>query len=158
MVVSYTGNVFQSGAHVVAHQVNCRGVMGAGLALQVKQKYPSVFAMYKSSCRKMCANELLGKIQPCPCGGVSERWIVNMFAQDGFGTGTQQTDYEAFESCCEKLKDWAITNGHVKIAMPYGIGCGLAGGDWAVVYEILKRVFCDRKVDVEIWKLEKIWH
>ena len=28
---------------LVCHQVNCRGVMGSGLALQIRERYPVVF-------------------------------------------------------------------------------------------------------------------
>jgi nicotinamidase-related amidase len=34
-------------ASAIAHQVNLMGVMGAGLAKQIKQKYPTVYAQYK---------------------------------------------------------------------------------------------------------------
>ncbi|MBO5000015.1 MAG: macro domain-containing protein [Bacteroidaceae bacterium] len=153
MVVNYTGNVFDTGAHVICHQVNCKGVMGGGIALTIKRKYPSVFSAYKAMCKKMTPESLLGKIQPCICGGAKEIWIINMFAQNEFGTDKRQTDYEAFEACCRELREWAILNGHKKIAMPHGIGCGLAGGDWNVVLNILKKVFYNNKVDVELWKM-----
>ena len=152
-IVHYTGDVLQSGAHVIAHQVNCKGVMGAGIALQIRQRYPHVFSAYRSVCRKSTSEDLLGKIQPCLCGGASERWVVNCFAQTGYGTDTVQTDYAALESCMTKLRDWAIFNSHKQIAIPFGIGCGLAGGSWDVVSGILARVFNDNRVVLEIWKL-----
>lgn len=34
------GNLLDAPFQFIAHQVNCRGVMGAGLAKQIKQKYP----------------------------------------------------------------------------------------------------------------------
>ena len=37
------GDLLSSDVKIRCHQVNCRGVMGAGLALQVKQKYPEAF-------------------------------------------------------------------------------------------------------------------
>lgn len=152
-IVTYTGDVLQSGAHVIAHQVNCKGVMGAGVALQIRQKYPNVFSAYRAACKKSSPEALLGKIQPCLCGGATERWIVNCFAQEGYGMDSVQTNYVAMESCFIKLRDWAILNGHKQIAIPYGIGCGLAGGDWNVVKDILNRTFVGNQVVLEIWKL-----
>lgn len=35
---------------VVCHQVNCMGVMGAGLAKQVRNRYPGVYRAYKELC------------------------------------------------------------------------------------------------------------
>lgn len=152
-IVHYTGDVLQSGAGVIAHQVNCKGVMGAGIALQIRQKYPNVFSAYRAVCKKSTSEDLLGKIQPCLCGGASERWVVNCFAQAECGTAAVQTDYAAFESCMTKLRDWAVFHDRKRIAIPFGIGCGLAGGSWNVVSSILSRVFSDNGVVLEIWKL-----
>lgn len=154
-ITHYTGDVLCSGADVIAHQVNCKGVMGKGLAATIRKRYPNVFTVYKAACKRVpSSNELLGKIQTIPCGGSTERWIVNCFAQDGFGTDKCYTDYAAFESCFRKLRDWAIQNGHKKIAVPHYIGCGLAGGDWNRVTRILENIFDDHKVILEIWKLD----
>lgn len=37
--------------------------------------------------------------------------------------------------------------------MPYNLGCGLAGGDWEVVREMLREVFEDTNIRLELWKL-----
>jgi hypothetical protein len=39
-----TGDIFTSSAQVIVNPVNCRGVMGAGLARAFKQRYPEMFA------------------------------------------------------------------------------------------------------------------
>lgn len=50
--LSYTtGDIFRSGAQTLVNPVNCRGVMGAGLALAFKQRYPEMFAAYVEECR-----------------------------------------------------------------------------------------------------------
>lgn len=36
---------------VVCHQVNCKGVMGAGLAKQIREKHPEVYEAYKKKMR-----------------------------------------------------------------------------------------------------------
>ena len=42
------------------------------------------------------------------------------------------------------------------IGIPYKIGCGLGGGDWNIVEDIIKTVFRDKKSDsVTIYKLEE---
>ena len=155
MVYNFTGNVFDSGAPAVAHQCNALGIMGAGVALQVKQRFPSAYNAYRSLCKRSEADALMGHIQPCLCGGSKERWIINCFAQRAIGTDTKQTDYQALESCFREIHDWAIQNHIRKVAIPHGIGCGLAGGDWDTVLGILKNVFNDYKVDIEIWKMDQ---
>ena len=56
------GDLLSSDVKIRCHQVNCRGVMGAGLALQVKQKYPEAFEQYKALCDQF-GSSLLGHTQ-----------------------------------------------------------------------------------------------
>src|SRR5436190_17747676 len=45
------GDIFESNAQVIVNTVNCQGVMGKGLALAFKQKYPVMFNVYQQECR-----------------------------------------------------------------------------------------------------------
>ena len=45
------GDIFESNAHVIVNTVNCKGVMGKGLALAFKQRYPAMFPVYQQECR-----------------------------------------------------------------------------------------------------------
>ena len=47
MVQVIEGNLFDSHAHIIAHQVNCQGAMNSGVAKQVRERFPHVFEMYK---------------------------------------------------------------------------------------------------------------
>lgn len=116
---------------VFCHQVNCKGVMGAGIAKQIRSRYPEVYREY------MSGRKVLGEI------GIvrthDDRICVNMFAQDGYGRDRRYTDYEAFEKCLLRLQRF-LSESHRdwKLAFPYKIGCGLAGGDWRVVSKMLQ--------------------
>lgn len=46
------GDVFASGADVLVNPVNCVGIMGAGLALQFKHRFPEMFARYAAACAR----------------------------------------------------------------------------------------------------------
>src|SRR5216683_7272665 len=45
------GDIFDSKAQVIVNTVNCKGVMGKGLALAFKQKYPGMFPVYQEECK-----------------------------------------------------------------------------------------------------------
>ncbi len=45
------GDIFDSKAQVIVNTVNCKGVMGKGLALSFKQRYPAMFTTYQQECR-----------------------------------------------------------------------------------------------------------
>ena len=50
MITFKTGNLFDSKCDTLVNTVNCVGVMGKGIALQFKEKYPHMFAEYKNVC------------------------------------------------------------------------------------------------------------
>ncbi|GHO56052.1 macro domain-containing protein [Ktedonobacter robiniae] len=45
------GDIFHSKAQVLVNTVNCKGIMGKGLALAFKQKYPAMFREYQQDCQ-----------------------------------------------------------------------------------------------------------
>lgn len=118
---------------IIAHQCNCRGVMNGGLAKQVRLKYPLVYEEYMKACR---AKEfVLGCIQPIQIN--KYLYVVNMAGQDGFGRDKVYTDMEALYKCLTQLNKFSESN-NLPIYLPYGLGCGLGGGDWNSVYTLIE--------------------
>ena len=138
-------DIFESGADVICHQVNCQGVMGSGVAKQVREKYPEVYEQYKIFCDYVKNNpnkKLLGRRQFIE---VSEnKYIVNLFAQENYGyDGKCYTDYDALR---ESLEDTKAFFKHQVIAIPYLMGCHRGGGDWNIVYKMIEEIFSDCEV------------
>ena len=52
MIEYIEGDIFESPAQVIVNPVNTIGVMGKGLALEYKKRYPQMFEKYKSVCEK----------------------------------------------------------------------------------------------------------
>lgn len=138
----------ESGKSVfILYQVNCEGVIGAGLAEQIKERFPGVSQAYQQKCQDIGSK--LGDIQVCSCLAEAGYCIVNCFGQKGYGTDKRYTDYEALKKCLETVKAY-----HPAIVrIPFYMGCGLAGGDWSVVTSIIRSVFNDTDMEVEIWTL-----
>lgn len=155
IVKEFVGDILQSNEEIIIHQVNCKGVMGGGIALQIRNKYPEVYADYHELCLSnnsspyKRSSDLLGNIQVCKCS--DGRTIINLFAQDGFGSFGIYTHYGALQKCLTKVGTEFIGK---TVAIPYKMSCGLAGGDW----EIVKRIIADSLVDCEvhIYKLEGV--
>jgi O-acetyl-ADP-ribose deacetylase (regulator of RNase III) len=71
------GDIFNSTSQVIVNTVNCKGVMGKGLALSFKQRYPDMFQVYQQECKS-------GKIRigrPSLYKG-STPWILNFPTKD----------------------------------------------------------------------------
>ena len=52
MIIYYKGTVFNSGAEALVNTVNCVGVMGGGIALEYKLRYPEMFEDYSEKCKR----------------------------------------------------------------------------------------------------------
>ena len=154
MVKHIKCDIFESGADVILHQVNCQGVMSSGIAKQVREKYPKVYEEYTKLCHEHHKNTqaLLGRVQYVSTWGDGKGnfgGIVNLFAQDKFGyDGKCYTDYHALRKCLEEVKRH-IYDGK-SVAIPYLMGCHRGGGDWNVVYKMIEDIFGDSNANVLI--------
>lgn len=142
-------NILTAKEDIIVQQVNCQGVMGAGLALAIKKKYPMVYTKYMAVCNNANPNDLLGRVQSVHT--TDHKIIINMFSQLNYGRGKKQTDYEAMKRCFYKIYLYAKLN-NLTVAIPYNIGCGLAGGNWTVVLNIILKTFKDKSI-VKLYKI-----
>lgn len=158
-IVETTGDLLTSDADMLLHQTNCLGIMGGGIALQIRKKWPDeVFEPYAKLCNehKNHPEDLLGTIQQCPIQ--NNQCIVNVFSQLGFSNQSVQTDYDALEKALMSLVDFINLNTNIKkVAFPKFFGCGIAGGDWNVVQPIIINTLklCSNKITVEFWEFNK---
>lgn len=153
------GNILDSKANYICHQVNCRGVMNSGVAKAIRQKYPEVFETYFDCAKdvdigfgdkQLSWQYMLGHIQIIPVG---EKCIINMFAQDGYGyDGKRYTSYDAFWKCLYEIKI-RVLNGET-IAFPYRIGSVRGGANWEIIYKMIEVVFADRDINIELWRYD----
>lgn len=114
---------------IIGHQVNTQGVMGAGLALKIREKYPQVYEEYRKNTLS------LGNIQVVTIN--PSLFIVNMAAQRTWGRRGVHTNYQALESTLKHLTQLLLTL-PLPIYLPYKLGSGLAGGDWSIVYKLIE--------------------
>ena len=136
------GDLLTTNTGCIAHQVNCQGVMGSGVAKQIRDKWPKLFEVYRNFCNQKNPYELLGDCQLVFIEGFC---VVNMFSQLNYGRGgLRYTDYNAFRSCCKIIAQKIPCE--QKISMPYGIGCGLGGGKWDVVFQIIEEELRDHEI------------
>lgn len=162
MIKYYEGDIFDSNADVICHQVNCQGTFGRGMAGQVRRMFPEVEKTYKILTKQWTeeaggkTKKLLGKVsaQPVEKDG---RWflIANLYGQDDYGKDGVYTDYEALEKAMSEIRDFLEVRGSREtVAFPAGMGCGYGGGDWAVVEAMIERVFENYPCEVQIWQYD----
>jgi O-acetyl-ADP-ribose deacetylase (regulator of RNase III) len=142
MVKIRRGDLFASNADVIAHGCNCSGGFGSGVAGIVATKYPKARQYYYDQCE---VGWNLGDVQ------FVEQWDGKVIAncatqQEYLPRGVCHADYDAIRSAMMTVKAYVKERG-LSVAIPK-IGCGLAGGNWDTVRDILVNVFNDYDITV----------
>lgn len=135
----------------IAHQVNLYHTFGAGLAAQIARRFP--YAEIADNDTDFANNAKIGTFSIGRGVGLT---VINLYTQRSPEDGYAEclTDYNsmrvALRGVEEYLRDGKDT---VRLGLPHGLGCGLAGGSWPKVYGIIKEFFAESPVDVVIVKL-----
>lgn len=143
MIMNVKVNALDLKEGVIAHQVNCKGVMGAGIAKQIKEKFPTVFDGYKAFCDENNNDKdlLLGNAQLIQIN--DDVYVCNLFGQNTYNAKTKQTNYLALSLALYKMLKQMENLGIKNVAIPHKIGCGLGGGDWTIVKNMIEEAFKD---------------
>jgi O-acetyl-ADP-ribose deacetylase (regulator of RNase III) len=117
---------------IICHQVNCLGVMGAGLAFLIKKGFPRAYGDYMRHCdgNQRVGDVVIGEAEP----GL---WVAHLFGQASWRGEGCKTIYEAYPPMLAMVARHAEQECNIAY-VPYGIGCGLAGGDWTKMLPILQ--------------------
>ena len=148
MSVNYiNGNLLDSDADFICHQVNCRCKMNAGVAKAIRNKWPMVYNVYEARFYTLppltAPIDFMGTIQVVEISDYytlpKRQRVVNMFAQMDYGhDGKRYTSYDSFWSCLGHIKEIAPKGS--KIAFPDHIGCGFGGANWNVIRAMIEEV------------------
>ncbi len=140
-MISYVkGNIFESPAQVITNTVNTVGVMGKGIALEYKNRYPKMFEEYKKLCKA-------GGFKP---GNLAlwkdeDRWILLFPTKEDW---RKPSKIEYIESGLKKFsKNWDKYNID-SIAFPK-LGCGNGGLNWNEVKPLMEKYL--RKLPINIY-------
>ena len=140
MITYFKGDVLKSNEVAILHGCNCQGVMGAGIARQIKDQYPKVFNEYYK--RFVTHGLELGSVQYV---AADNKLFINAMTQKNIGNG-RQVSYDAIEHCLQKVNSDFLGS---TIAMPK-IGAGLGGGNWEIIEKIIEVTCPD--IDVHVWE------
>ena len=139
MIHEIHGDLLKQPVQIIAHQTNCKGVMGAGIAKQIRSLLPpEQYARYVSLCNQNDAAFLMGQTQMLylPNG----QMIANCFGEN-IPTGKgRDTDYNALMHSLVRVRNFAKKN-NMSVGIPGLMGCGLAGGDWNIVRDMIYKLF-----------------
>ena len=147
MIRYVTGDIFSvaSVVHALVNPVNCKGVMGKGLALAFKSAYPSNYEAYRQYCGD-------GKLIPgglfCYFDEERRKWIVNFATKDDW-RDLSKLDWVIGGLAALHL--WMMDQNIQRIAIP-ALGAGLGGLLWGDVKRCIENEFANTKFDVLVFE------
>ena len=137
------GDMFDSNAQTLVNTVNCVGVMGKGVALKFKERFPEMYEDYTRKCERKAVK--LG--EPYLYEDSSGARILNFPTKDHWRSASRISDIEkGLAYLSEHYQAWGITS----LSMP-PLGCGNGGLEWAEVGPLIYRRLHNLPIDVEVF-------
>ena len=137
------GDILKSKAQMLINTVNCVGVMGKGIALEFKNRFPDMYEDYVRRCER-------GEVKP----GIPYLYktlfppqIINFPTKDHWKSISRVTDIErGLKYLLEHYQAWGVTS----LAIP-PLGCGNGQLEWRVVGPLIYRFAKDIAIPVEMY-------
>ena len=143
MVEIKQDDIFKSAAQTLVNTVNCVGVMGKGLALEFKKRFPDMFREYAELCER--GKIKLGK--PYYYQRMFPPSILLFPTKEHWRSVSKLSDIEeGLKYLLMKYKEWGITS----IAVP-PLGCGLGDLEWRIVGPTLYKYLKQMDIPVELY-------
>ena len=137
------GDILQSKAQTLVNTVNCVGVMGKGIALEFKKRFPEMFEDYAERCERK-------EVKP----GVPYLYktlfppqIVNFPTKDHWKSVSRIADIDrGLQLLVTHYKEWGVTS----LAIP-PLGCGNGQLEWKAVGPLIYRYASQMDIPVELY-------
>jgi uncharacterized protein YwgA/O-acetyl-ADP-ribose deacetylase (regulator of RNase III) len=137
------GDLFQSSAQTLVNTVNCVGVMGKGIALEFRSRFPVMYREYVQRCEH--GEVKLG--QPYLYRDLTLPWVINFPTKDHWRSVSRLDDIvDGLRHLKDHVAEWGVES----IAVP-PLGCGNGGLEWSVVGPTLYRHLSQLSVPVELY-------
>lgn len=137
------GDILKSKAQTLINTVNCVGVMGKGIALEFKNRFPDMYKDYVQRCRR-------GEVKP----GVPYLYetvyplqIINFPTKDHWKSISKMSDIErGLEHLVEHYQEWGVRS----LAIP-ALGCGNGQLEWRTVGPLIYPYAKEMAIPVELY-------
>lgn len=143
MLKALIGDLFSSQAQTLVNTVNCVGVMGKGVALEFKKRFPATFDDYAARCDRKQVR--LG--EPYLFRDPGGRPILNFPTKGHWRSSSRLADIErGLDFFARNYADWGIAS----IAFP-PLGCGNGGLEWSEVGPLIYTKLHRLPISIEVY-------
>lgn len=134
------GDIFRSGCQVLVNPVNCRGVMGTGLAQQFKMRYPDYTRQYESLCKQEVIQPGSAYFHPVTAADNTHvhtdiRFIVSFATKNDWRAPSR---LEWIEDGMASLVEGLLAYQVISAAIP-ALGCGAGQLSWQDVLPVIQK-------------------
>jgi len=141
------GNLFDSDAEALVNTVNTTGVMGKGIALEFKKRFPNNYEFYRQQCEQ--GQVQIGKMLVFRTQSLQPQYIIN-FPTKQHWRGKSKIEYiqRGLDDLVRVVREHEIRS----IALP-PLGCGQGGLRWEQVKPLIEQAFAPlQNVDVQVYE------
>lgn len=142
MIQIVSGDIFESDSQTIVNTVNCVGVMGKGIALEYKKRYPKMFTRYK----EICDRHLL-KVGYLWLYKNEPKWVLNFPTKDNW---RNLSKIEYLELGLQKFMDTYKEKGITSISFPL-LGASNGGINPEVSLAIMCKYLKDCDIPIKIY-------
>ncbi|PID55818.1 Appr-1-p processing protein [candidate division KSB3 bacterium] len=142
-----TGNIFTSNCQTIVNTINCVGVMGAGIALECRLRYPDMHKKYIDLCNKNKIDIGLLWIYKLP-----KRWILNFPTKKHWKYPSKK---EYLYSGLEKFVSTYKERGIESIAFPL-LGADKGGIPQEESLSIIRQYLEPLDIEVEVYRYSAV--
>jgi O-acetyl-ADP-ribose deacetylase (regulator of RNase III) len=147
MIKFTSGNLFDADVDVLVNTVNTVGVMGKGIALMFKERFPENFRLYAAACK---AKEVqTGKMFVTKVNELDgPTWIVNFPTKQHWRASSQ---ISWVKDGLKDLREFLVNENIESIAIP-PLGAGNGGLEWEQVKPEIVGALSDLDVDILVFE------
>lgn len=139
------GDILSVKQGIIVHGCNAQGVMGSGIAAEIRAVYPGAYLEYikyfQSAPRDCLDKAALGEVITYDVPD-TQLTIANAITQLTYGKdGRRYVSYAAIQASFDRVIQLATQGGALRSVHYPMIGAGLGGGDWAIISDIIDTCF-----------------
>lgn len=148
-IIFKVGDIFSDNSQAIVNTVNCVGVMGKGIALEVKKRFPDCFNAYRDDCSKglVKVGQVTTYENSSLFGGM--KYIINFPTKKHW---FNPSEIQWIKSGLSALRIEIYRLKLKSIAIP-PLGCGCGGLNWNEVKSLIIEKLSDiDNVDITIYE------
>lgn len=147
MITYKTGDMLAAPVEALVNTVNTVGVMGKGIALQFKERFPENYKAYVAAVKR--GEMVIGSMFVTTLNRMDQlRYLINFPTKQHWKAPSK---LEFIQGGLLDLRRILLDLNIRSVALP-PLGCGNGGLDWAVVKPMIEAALADLDIDIQVYE------